>query len=408
MKKVFIILLILASTNGFAQLNIIKDGSFEDTTNVWQGYTSARCLHHWNAIDTSTLNNMYFINLWIYMSTQRIQDTFAYKLPYSFLHRQYPKYGQGAIDFVPYEDKTKTANFFLRSIVRGYLQTKLISGKQYCATIYATAEERPGFFVTNGLGLYFDNGQIDTVVKIHKDSSGILDMVTPQVQCNFLINDTINWMKIQSVFTANGTETNVTIANFLNDSVLLKQVNFGGTVPYWYTQNMLIDNVSLIPLDITKWLPTTYTTANADSVWVGLDAFDYADGKWYTSNMQYITTGPGFWLKGGSIEAGKKFIHEIDVCGVLRYDTTEVVVAPVAISNEQFAMNNLKVWPNPATDAIQVSNVAGDKVGLYNTVGQLVLVQNAVQNKVSMQVGHLPKGVYVVKTVGQIAKVVIR
>jgi hypothetical protein len=101
---------------------------------------------------------------------------------------------------------------------------------------------------------------------------------------------------------------------------------------------------------------TTYTTANADSVWVGLGAFDYADGKWYTYNMQYITTGPGFWLKGNNIEAGKKFIHEIDVCGVLRYDTTEVVVAPLAISNEQLAMNNyqLKVYPNPATDIINI------------------------------------------------------
>jgi hypothetical protein len=50
----------------------------------------------------------------------------------------------------------------------------------------------------------------------------------------------------------------------------------------------------------------------------------------------------------------------------------------------------------------------GDKVSLYNTVGQLVTEQKVVQNKANMQVAHLPIGVYVVKTAGQVAKVVIR
>jgi Secretion system C-terminal sorting domain len=386
-----------------AQLNIIPDGSFEDTVVGWLQIRTNGALRDWGG-----LNDTGFTNQWYLMST--ILANIDLNLPDNPYVRNLPKYGKFAINMLPFLDTFENFNQeYLRSILRCKLNQKLIMGKQYCATIFVTASEQQGFLFTNGLGMYFDNGQLDTMLTIHKDSSGAYTNALPQVQCNFLINDTINWMKIQGSFVANGTEEYITIGNFLKDSDMLWGVeqSLGGAV-FFHGQNILIDNASLIDVTVNKWLPTTYTTANADSVWVGLDAFDYADGKWYTSNMQYITTGPGFWLKGGSIEAGKKFIHEIDVCGVLRYDTTEVVVAPVAISNEQFAMNNLKVWPNPATDAIQVSNVAGDKVGLYNTVGQLVLVQNAVQNKVSMQVGHLPKGVYVVKAGGQVGRLLLK
>jgi Secretion system C-terminal sorting domain len=400
MKKVFIFLIILASTNGYAQLNRIKDGSFEDTTNVWQLYSGEGTLHQWHSL-TKDL----YVNRWDLLSTLRQLDTLIFKLPKNQFFNQYPKYGNNSsvITIVNYESINWPIK---RSVMRGNLHNKLVIGKQYCATLFVNAFEYRSMLATNGVALYFDNGQLDTIVSVHHDSSGIYTFVKPQVQCSFLINDTTNWMKVQGVFTANGTEEYITIGNFLSDSATW-QVNNGFGVS-GNGQEINIDNVSLIPLDITKWLPTTYITANADSVWVGLDAFDYADGKWYTSNMQYITTGPGFWLKGGSIEAGKKFIHEIDVCGVLRYDTTEVVVAPVAISNEQFAMNNLQVLPNPASDVIVVSNVVGSKVGLYNTVGQLVLVQNAVQNKVSMQVGHLPKGVYVVKAGGQVGRLLLK
>jgi exosome complex RNA-binding protein Rrp4 len=90
------------------------------------------------------------------------------------------------------------------------------------------------------------------------------------------------------------------------------------------------------------------------------------------------------------------------------FDTVEVVKWPLAINNEQLAMNNLTVYPNPAKDLVTVSHAIGDYVYLYNEVCELASKQNVFCNKAELQVGRLPKGVYVVKALGQVTKVVIR
>jgi Secretion system C-terminal sorting domain len=390
--------------NTNAQLSMIPDGSFEDTTVDWKIYMSEGALNHWGCFIPN-----YFINQWFLFSTIFTPGNF--NLPDNGYVRQMPKHGNFAVNLVPFIDTNMQIGASkLRSVIRSKLSNKLVAGRQYCATTFVTASEQQGFLYTNGVGMYFDNGQLDTVVTLHNDKSGAYTNATPQVQCSFLINDTINWMKIQGSFTANGTEEYITIGNFLKDSDMLWGVepSLGGAMAInGYGQNILIDNVSLLDVTTINWLPTTYTTANADSVWVGLDQFDYADGKWYNSNMQYITTGPGFWLKGGNIEAGKKFIHEIDVCGVLRYDTTEVVVAALAISNEQLAMNNLRVYPNPTSDLINIdvsTTLIGQKIIVQDVTGKEVLQKVAKEKNVISLQGYAG-GIYMVRVGNHIRKV---
>jgi hypothetical protein len=402
-KLLISVLLVFIFSNAKAQVSLVPDGSFEDTTLNGMSFSGEGSLIDWH----SPSNEM-FITWWSLMSTNRVMDILAYGLPQNQRFYQYPKYGYNSVGLlVLNKEPLPHTNLIERSVIRSKLNSKLIAGKQYCATIYVNAWEYFGTYWTNGLGLYFDNGQLDTMITIHHDSSGYFPGAVPQVQCNFLINDTANWMKVQGSFIANGTEEYVTITNFQKDSNTWAvpngfQVNGNG-------QDISIDNVSLIPIDIQNWLQPIYYNPAQDSVWVGLDKFDYADGKWYNANMQYITTGPGFWVYP-PYEGGKKFIHEIDLCGVMRYDTTEMILAP--LSNQQLSINNaqLKVFPNPASNilTISVNNLGNQPVVITNTFGQIVYYKNLQQPTTNIDISQWASGVYVVRYAGVVKKLVVQ
>jgi hypothetical protein len=377
-KKASCYYIIIASfflpTAAHSQINLIPDGSFEDTLVNWRNTNTDGALKDWFQLVPYT-----YINKWWLLSSYPLAH---WGLPINGYVITYPKYGANAVNMVPYYDSSKYSNHCgAQSLVRSKLRDTLIAGKAYCATIWATASEQLCFFFTNGLGLYFDNGQLDTIQTKHYDTTGRYTFVSPQLQCPFVINDTANWMKIQGSFIANGTESYVTIGNFLTDSALLKvlEMTCGGTVGS-YLQNILIDNVSLIPIDLKDWLQATYYPAGADSIWVGLPNLDYADGKWYDINMNYLSTGPGFWLKG-PLEAGKQYIHAIDVCGTFIYDTTTLIQAPLGVQEYGGASaNQFFIYPNPTTNNFYIyknNNASNDvSVSIFDITGKCIHKQN--------------------------------
>jgi hypothetical protein len=385
----------------YGQVNLIPDGSFEDTTFDWQMYIGESALKQWHTLDS----NM-FVNNFALMSTNRINDTQIVKLPNNKYFNQYPKSGANAVAIANYINPLVLYfSTSIKSITRSKLSAKLVLGKQYCATINVSASEFPLNIYTNGLNLYFDNGGIDTMRSIHNDSSAAFTFITPQISCGFVLNDTTNWMKVQGVFMANGTEEYVTIGNFKHDSLIIKQNNWsGGTYPY---QEILIDNVSLIPLDLKNWLQDVYVTAG-DSVWVGLDPLDIPDAQWHQSTIKAIPffTGPGFWYK--PIEgAGATFIQGVEVCGAMVYDTMQVHVVP--LSNYELGILNyeLRVYPNPAKDVISVEQIFGNTIALLNVLGQVVQTQVVLNNKAQFNASNLPRGLYSVKGIKQVSKVLL-
>jgi hypothetical protein len=242
-----------------------------------------------------------------------------------------------------------------------------------------------------------------------KDSSGAYGKyATPQVIAMYQIDDSAHWQKVQGSFIANGTEEYITIANWLSDSATTKIINSIPPIAAPVTE-ILLEDVSVVPIDITTWLHDT-TCALGDSVWVGLHPLDYADGKWYTANMQYLQTSQGFWYK--PTQAVTKFIQSIDVCGALKYDTMTVYAYP--LSNVQFAMNpnrvQLKVFPNPATNVVTISvyNLMNQPVIITNTSGQIVLEQNLQHPTITIGISQWQSGVYIVRYAGEVKKLVVQ
>jgi hypothetical protein len=404
MKYFIFIIFLFISNLTYSQINLVIDGSFEDTVAGWQDfYTNHKAIKNWKTPDSTKDRS----NLWALFSTKR-NNIFAYgMLPNNIFVKSYPKSGHGAIYFVPYIDTLHGWN--LKSVLCGKLHQKLIAGKQYCATIYATAEERHGFTVTNGIGMYFDDGSLNDSVLKKNDSTGSYTWITPQVQCNFFINDTANWMKIQGTFIANGTEDKITIANFLPDSTLMRQKNFG---LYWnvFGQNILLDQASLLPTDINNWLTDYHAPFGADSFWVGLDPLDYVEGgTWFTANGQFITNAPGFWIYKADIEAGTKYIHEIEVCGAKVRDTTTLYIAPVAIGNVQ-KQNTIHIYPNPATSKINIeakNNATPKAICISNIFGKKVY-EGTLQTNQELDVSSWSRGVYFVKVGSEVYNIYLQ
>jgi hypothetical protein len=187
-------------------------------------------------------------------------------------------------------------------------------------------------------------------------------------------------------------------------------------VPNWISlanscrcHEILLDNVSLIPIDLHDWLHDTFCTIG-DSVWVGLNQFDYSEGVWYNSNMQIIDTSTGFWYKPEA--ASTQFIQGVEVCGVMHYDTMTVYAYP--LSNVQLSMNpnrvQMKVFPNPANNivTISVNNLSNQPIVITNTSGQIVCQQILRQPATTIDISQWASGVYVVRYAGVVKKLVVQ
>jgi Secretion system C-terminal sorting domain len=387
-----------------AQVNLVQDGSFEDTVANWATLVlNAKVTTSWEwflgASPSSTLGATGLFS--------NIHPDPTFSIPNGAFSIGFPHGGHNAIQMITHADLDKVDTSFgwnytnMRTPIRAKLRQKLISGRAYCGTVWLVADARQTYYNTNGMGMYFDNGQLDTVITKLHDSSGMYGRYCKaQVIENNVISDIANWTKIQGSFIANGTEEYVTIGNWLTDTTQIKVLN--GPAAWQcgdcFGSSYMIDDASVIPIDISSWLRDT-SCAIGDSVWVGLHHLDYGDGKWYDANMQFIKKGQGFWYT--PTQGATTFIQEIDVCGTLKYDTLKVYAWPASINNQSSSMQKIRIAPNPVYNELHIASedVLEGTIEIYNLLGDKVLQQKISQpNKThSVRLGNLQKGVYFVR-----------
>lgn len=94
--------------------------------------------------------------------------------------------------------------------------------------------------------------------------------------------------------------------------------------------------------------------------------------------------------------------------GMLDYDvkndmySTIVTRTVTGIDEEQFSSANIKIYPNPANDVINIESEQAltGTISLTNTLGQEVIIAkklNMVERSVSLPLSNIPAGVYIVK-----------
>ena len=252
---------------------------------------------------------------------------------------------------------------------------------------------------------------LDTMVSVHNDVIGIYPFLVPQVALakGNVLTDTMNWNLVMGSFVANGTEEFLTIGNFKpNDSITLVPIDPNALNPCYCT-DLLIDDVSVYPIDLANWLPPTYTYAIGDSALIGLPNYETPDAKWYTYNMQLIDSGS--LIKVLPPASGTKYNCGIDMCNTMVFDTVMVVGVP--LSNYEFLINNyeLRVYPNPAKESITVSisklQTKKEAIKIIDATGKEVFSLVPKEHITKIDVSGLASGVYVVKYGGSNIRFVV-
>ncbi|MBK9673436.1 MAG: hypothetical protein IPO70_14670, partial [Bacteroidetes bacterium] len=132
---------------------------------------------------------------------------------------------------------------------REYAETKLtqtlIAGKKYNLNYFVSLSNKCGYSITK-FDAYFSN---DSLLYTSTDRMKI--PVTPQIQYNGRINDTLNWVQISGSYVAIGGENFLTLGNF-HDVTLCDSLTNPYFSPYPFAY-YYYDDISLIE-DTIMWL----------------------------------------------------------------------------------------------------------------------------------------------------------
>lgn len=397
----YILIFICACTKVQAQMNYVLNSSFEQYTQCPLVWDQIKKAIFWSSTDTVSLDALCTPD---YCNACAGNGGYV-GIPSSVAYNHYPRTGNCMVEVMMYFDESFTGLPAYRDYLQGRLSKSLTNGINYCATFYVTLEQLSGYAI-NHIGAYIDDGSIDT----GNDSVGCAaprTAYTPQIVETTIINDTLNWVKIQGSFVANGTEKFITIGNFFDKAhTSTVHLPLSGSNYSWY----LVDDVSVIESDAVADAGADKLIGNGDTVLIGLTDSN-TEGMpcyWY---VQGSTTPID---SGGSIrvhpDTTTSYVVEMDLCGNITKDTVSVFVAPEGtpvLNAERF-----QIYPNPTSGIFTIENAKGTTIVIYDVVGKEVYRANVGTNRQQIDISSLPNGVYMAhitnSTGNQVVKKIIK
>ncbi|WP_246001739.1 T9SS type A sorting domain-containing protein [Mucilaginibacter gracilis] len=265
---------------------------------------------------------------------------------------------------------------------------------------FYVALEQGSSYAINHIGAYLDDGMIDTNTMNY---CGLpKTQYTPQVISNTVINDTLNWIKIEGSFIAKGMEQYITIGNFSDNAntTYVQSISKGATGNTWY----LVDDVSVVESDAPAYAGRDTTIIAGDSVFIGRNEI-LPDVKWSLKSRDSSggwvlidTLQAGFWVKPAI--GTNTYMVKQTLCGMVKYDTVTITVRRVGINELNSLPNNWHIYPNPAKNEIRVVNVGNTSnaaLAIYDLSGRLLLQQPLKFDHGNAKVPlNLVPGVYIV------------
>ena len=388
MKRILLLLaLTLSCFSSKAQLNLVHNGSFEQYSHCPDNFDQIRYANYWDAIDT---NYVYMDSAFLATGDQYAEyinacsSSYACSEPYNVKFHHYPHTGTGMVQAVLYYDMNDTT-FKAWNYIQGRLLTHLVAGQSYCVTFYELMDRASGYAI-NKIGAYLDDGSIDTT----HNPAVPQTQYTPQVLDTNVINDSVNWTKIQGSFVANGAEKFITIGNFF-DTSHDSHIYLG-----FFLGAYLTDDVSVIASNAVADAGADTTIHQGDTATIG--PLVNADGLPY---VWYIPGSTSPIDSGGNIKvhpsATTSYIAEMDLCGTITRDTVKVTVLPNGFSELTSQSVNRAIWPNPSSGAITITHAAHSEVVFYDLTGRAVLRALLASDKEVLDIGSLDRGVYIVR-----------
>ena len=393
-KYILFIFCLLYIAYSHAQTNLVMNPSFEQFKHCPNDWNEADSAKYWDWINPACNNTAHYNGRGeLYTSSCPLVPTYSiyYNVPYNIeTTYQKARTGNSYIGLTSIYSVPPSVNNDIRDYLKGQLSSILQAGKNYCLTFYYNASNRIEY-ATNQFGAYVDDGSI-----ANYSCLGSIP-VSPQAQNNptVFMTDTMNWVKIQGMFTAIGNENTITLGNFVDSATIqFKLVNApsGNAAPYY-----LIDDISLVPVDLAVYAGTDTTLTKGDSTYIGRP-FEIGlndDCIWYVNNIA-IDTAAGLWVKPITTTS---YVLEQNICGTISYDTVKVIVKPTGI--ERFSnTTKLSIYPNPAKDMITVSSTMEiTTLTIKDVLGNMIKQQRTGVKIANVDINGLSEGIYFIEVV---------
>jgi hypothetical protein len=388
MKYFSIIVLVIISYTSKAQItNYVYNPSFEIDILAFNGNDPFNAAKYWGPID-STFCAAYYL-----MGKPPVGAA-----PYNPTGFQYPRTGNNLLE----------AQFYCNTCPRWYPRNRL---KQilkpnitYCAK-YHIVNTNYNLVGIGSYGMYFGDSSIDTITKCQL----ALPYLIPQIENqNGIISDTLNWTPISGTFVATGTEKYMILGNFKSNAATTT-IALNPTTLTVVSNDIYIDDVSLIELELPAYAGRDTSIIPGDSLFIGREPDIGIDEAcmWYklptviTPTTPAIDTIAGFWIK--PVTSCTYIVRQQLWCNNSpKWDTVVIHMNPVGIEKLKLISEELKLFPVPAKDEIQLSIYHFELIkefhslSIFNNLGLLIRAEETKFENGSLKIKteDLPNGVY--------------
>ena len=219
--------------------------------------------------------------------------------------------------------------------------------------------------------------------------------VTPQIvsPAGVQLNDTLNWMEVSGTYTANGTETYLTIGDFFLQSqhsiVQSYPTNCNGVADYY------LDDVSVEEVQIARTRNDTLIYA-ADSIIIGNNLSEAAIFNWQPTAGLSCTNCPN---PKASPNITTTYTVTKTQCKTVTTDVINVSVSPTSI-NEFTIINAVSVFPNPTNDFVKISSKLNiQSIEFINITGQVLFSETVNSMERKLQLQNYANGIYFIKLI---------
>ena len=377
MRLILLILILATSLSSFSQ-NLVTNGDFEQYTKCPDGPTQLNRAIGWHGIWGGGGSCEYYNSC----ATNHQVST-----PYNQTGYQLPRTGKGYIGYGFYGPTLNHVVEFSSNDLKDSLQ----KGVTYRVQLFLSLVQGVSYAISE-FGVHLtDSINADAIY---------YGLVTPEVvNSKGFIFDTINWVKVEELFTAKGGERYIVIGCFNPNAKDTLLDNNGGIEVYY-----LVEDVAIYPINAPI---STAQTINDTTLCLGKSV---SPGLTQVED-QYKAEYEWLWYKAGhpedtlSTEEFPIFRPDTTTTYVLKltdfkYDVTyDTVTVRVADCKEP---TNLKVFPNPTNDKVYFefnSTIpANMSIEIYNLMGQKIkglhYLSNREANSLEINLQTQAAGIY--------------
>jgi gliding motility-associated-like protein len=354
-RLIFIFFFLLRSLTANCQ-NLVLNGSFEDYNLCPDFYNQINHANGWFALDGMGGSSEYF---------NACNNPNSFGVPVNSFGNQPSRTGDGYAGSWFFDIHTEYCEY-----IEGTLSASLLSEECYTVVFYLSLADYcdPGI---DAIGMYFTS---DSLLFL----SAPIEVV-PQIQNDSLniINDKVNWIRIQGSFTAIGGEMFLTIGRFKRNEF----VNYDTLSPDLGGAYYYIDDVAVYPC----YAPVYIANCGEDlclkpgqSFTVGSHDLPEYEYYWFNEDSALIDTTA--FLHSSVSESEVFYLMVRDFKFDVTWDTVHITVSDTCNKGLFYLPNIFSPNEDGQNDVLYVrgENISEIQLSMYNRWGNLLFETNEI------------------------------